>query len=63
MSRFGEEVLAPLNAVSDVEGCKHTGPQTVTTPTGFKAAYNDFDIILDHFSTHSQAICRPIRAV
>jgi len=43
MSRFGEEVLGPLNEVADVEGCKHTGPQTVTTPTGFKAAYNQFN--------------------
>ena len=38
-----DKVLGPLNEVADVEGCKHTGPQTVTTPTGFKAAYNQFN--------------------
>lgn len=42
MGKYGEGVLAPLNEVADSEGCKHTGPQTITTPTGFKEAYNTF---------------------
>ncbi|MEO8802944.1 MAG: acyl-CoA dehydrogenase C-terminal domain-containing protein [Rudaea sp.] len=39
-AKFSEQVLAPLNAVGDSEGCtfdKATG--NVTTPTGFKQAY------------------------
>ncbi len=42
-ARFNETVLAPLNAVGDSEGCgfdPNTG--AVTTPTGFKAAYDQF---------------------
>jgi alkylation response protein AidB-like acyl-CoA dehydrogenase len=37
--RFTEEVLAPLNAVGDKEGCVWREDRTVATPTGFKAAY------------------------
>ncbi|MFZ3004532.1 MAG: acyl-CoA dehydrogenase C-terminal domain-containing protein [Phenylobacterium sp.] len=37
--RFASEVLAPLNAVGDKEGCTWRPDNTVTTPTGFKAAY------------------------
>ncbi|MDO8799485.1 acyl-CoA dehydrogenase C-terminal domain-containing protein [Phenylobacterium sp.] len=37
--RFASEVLAPLNAVGDKEGCTWHSDNTVTTPTGFKAAY------------------------
>jgi alkylation response protein AidB-like acyl-CoA dehydrogenase len=39
-ARFCQEVLEPLNAVGDREGCRHD-PATaaVTTPTGFKDAY------------------------
>ncbi len=42
-ARFSEEVLAPLNAVGDREGCIYD-PETgsVTTPTGFKAAYSQY---------------------
>ncbi len=39
--RFAGEVLSPLNAVGDEEGC-HWSPQGVTTPTGFKQAYQQF---------------------
>ncbi|MET4726576.1 alkylation response protein AidB-like acyl-CoA dehydrogenase [Lysobacter enzymogenes] len=42
-ARFNETVLAPLNAVGDQIGCKHdkaTG--AVTTPPGFKQAYDQF---------------------
>ncbi|MGA9336013.1 MAG: acyl-CoA dehydrogenase C-terminal domain-containing protein [Rudaea sp.] len=42
-ARFSEQILAPLNAVGDAEGCrfdKATG--SVTTPTGFKQAYAQY---------------------
>jgi len=38
-AKFCEEVLAPLNAVGDKEGCHWLQDNTVTTPKGFKAAY------------------------
>ena len=39
-ARFCEEVLAPLNAVGDREGCHYDGTTAaVTTPEGFRAAY------------------------
>ena len=38
-ARFTSEVLAPLNAVGDKEGCRWNPDFTVTTPTGFKDAY------------------------
>ena len=37
--RFAAEVLAPLNAIGDKEGCTWRPDNTVTTPTGFKEAY------------------------
>ena len=37
--RFTGEVLAPLNAVGDKEGCRWSPDFTVTTPKGFKEAY------------------------
>ena len=38
--KFAAEVLQPLNAVGDREGCKlDKGTHEVTPPTGFKAAY------------------------
>jgi alkylation response protein AidB-like acyl-CoA dehydrogenase len=40
--RFAAEVLAPLNRVGDEEGCKHHPDGSVTTPTGFKQAYEQF---------------------
>lgn len=38
-AKFTEEVLAPLNAVGDHEGCTRHDDGSVTTPTGFKDAY------------------------
>ncbi|WLQ11601.1 acyl-CoA dehydrogenase C-terminal domain-containing protein [Hahella aquimaris] len=39
--KFAENILAPLNAVGDTEGCSwHEG--VVTTPKGFKEAYQQY---------------------
>ncbi len=38
-AKFSEEVLTPLNRVGDKEGCRRHDDGSVTTPTGFKAAY------------------------
>ncbi|WP_299974744.1 acyl-CoA dehydrogenase C-terminal domain-containing protein [uncultured Pseudoteredinibacter sp.] len=40
-AKFCENVLAPLNKVGDEEGCKWEDG-VVTTPTGFKEAYQQF---------------------
>ncbi|HET7817030.1 MAG TPA: acyl-CoA dehydrogenase C-terminal domain-containing protein [Sphingomicrobium sp.] len=40
--RFCEEVLAPLNRVGDEEGCKRADDGSVTTPPGFKEAWDQF---------------------
>ena len=37
--KFSSEVLLPLNVVGDQEGCTRHDDGTVTTPTGFKDAY------------------------
>ncbi|MBP7650246.1 MAG: acyl-CoA dehydrogenase C-terminal domain-containing protein [Phenylobacterium sp.] len=37
--RFSAEVLAPLNAIGDKEGCTWRPDNSVTTPKGFKEAY------------------------
>ena len=43
VSKLAEDVLAPLNMVGDAEGCKYDRTnKTVTTPTGFKEAYEQF---------------------
>jgi len=39
---FCEEVLAPLNAVGDRVGCVRHADGSVTTPPGFKEAYQQF---------------------
>jgi acyl-CoA dehydrogenase len=39
-AKFSEEVLTPLNRVGDKEGCKRAADGSVTTPKGFKGAYN-----------------------
>lgn len=39
--RFASEVLQPLNASGDAEGCRVT-PHGVTTPKGFREAYQAF---------------------
>ena len=38
-AKFTEEVLTPLNRVGDLEGCTRHDDGSVTTPTGFKDAY------------------------
>ena len=38
-ARFNSEVLAPLNAVGDREGCVWNSDNSVSTPNGFKEAY------------------------
>jgi alkylation response protein AidB-like acyl-CoA dehydrogenase len=40
--RFAAEVLAPLNRVGDEEGCVRHDDGSVTTPKGFKQAYDQF---------------------
>ena len=43
MAKLSENVLFPLNAVGDREGCVHDREaKTVRTPTGFKEAYKQF---------------------
>jgi alkylation response protein AidB-like acyl-CoA dehydrogenase len=41
-AKFVEGVLVPLNQVGDREGCTRHPDGSVTTPTGFKAAYKAF---------------------
>ena len=40
--RFAAEVLAPLNRVGDEEGCTRHEDGSVTTPPGFKEAWDQF---------------------
>ncbi|WP_181706317.1 acyl-CoA dehydrogenase C-terminal domain-containing protein [Chthonobacter rhizosphaerae] len=40
--KFAEEVLQPLNRVGDREGCRRHDDGRVTTPAGFKAAYDTY---------------------
>lgn len=41
-AKFVEAELLPLNQVGDQEGCSHQEDGSVTTPTGFKEAYQKF---------------------
>ena len=41
LAKFCENVLAPLNAIGDREGCQLNGHE-VKTPTGFRDAYQQF---------------------
>jgi len=41
-ARFCEEVLQPLNRVGDEHGCKRNDDGSVTTPPGFKDAWEQF---------------------
>ncbi|ARS25771.1 acyl-CoA dehydrogenase C-terminal domain-containing protein [Sphingomonas sp. KC8] len=41
-AKFCEEVLFPLNQVGDAHGCTRHADGSVTTPPGFKAAYDAF---------------------
>ncbi|APL94670.1 acyl-CoA dehydrogenase [Sphingobium indicum] len=40
--KVAAEILFPLNAVGDKEGCTRHPDGSVTTPTGFKAAYDTY---------------------
>src|SRR3954464_5679009 len=40
--RFAAEVLQPLNRIGDEVGCKRNDDGSVTTPPGFKQAYDQF---------------------
>ena len=40
--KLAEEVLQPLNQVGDQEGCTRHDDGSVTTPTGFKEAYDTY---------------------
>ncbi len=40
--KFSEEVVAPLNAVGDKEGCRMLDDGEVQTPPGFKEAYRQY---------------------
>jgi alkylation response protein AidB-like acyl-CoA dehydrogenase len=40
--RFASEVLAPLNASGDAQGCTRAADGSVTTPQGFKEAHRQF---------------------
>ncbi len=39
-AKFCEDVLAPLNRVGDKQGCRRAADGSVTTPLGFKDAYD-----------------------
>jgi alkylation response protein AidB-like acyl-CoA dehydrogenase len=41
-SKFSEEIVAPLNAVGDQEGCQMLENGEVKTPSGFKEAYQQY---------------------
>lgn len=41
-SRFCAEVIAPLNRVSDQQGCTRADDGSVSTPDGFRAAYASY---------------------
>ncbi|WP_449409901.1 acyl-CoA dehydrogenase C-terminal domain-containing protein [Methylobacterium komagatae] len=41
-AKLADEVLAPVNQVGDREGCTRHPDGRVTTPTGFKAAYDAY---------------------
>ena len=41
-AKLCEEVLAPLNRIGDVEGCRHHADGSVTTPQGFREAYEAY---------------------
>ena len=41
-AKFAENVLQPLNRVGDMEGCTRHDDATVSTPTGFREAYDQY---------------------
>lgn len=54
-AKFCENVLAPLNAVGDKEGCQWNDGE-VKTPTGFKEAYQQFVEAGWPSMTHAEAV-------
>ena len=42
VAKFCENELGPLNEIGDQEGCTWKDEQTVTTPTGYKAAHDQY---------------------
>ena len=41
-AKFAEQILQPLNRVGDEHGCKRNDDGSVSTPPGFKQAYDQF---------------------
>ena len=41
-AKFSEEVLSPLNQIGDQQGCTRHDDGSVTTPAGFKEAYQQY---------------------
>ena len=41
-AKLCEEVLPPLNRTGDIEGCTRHADGSVTTPKGFKEAYQQY---------------------
>ena len=52
--KFAAEVLAPLNLSGDQQGCTRHPDNTVSTPDGFKAAYDQF--VASGWGTLSQPV-------
>ncbi len=52
--KFAAEVLAPLNLPGDQQGCTRHADNTVSTPEGFKAAYDQF--VASGWGTLSQPV-------
>jgi len=42
MAKFSEDLLAPLNEVADEQGCTWVDENTLTTPDGYKEAYDQY---------------------
>ena len=40
--KFASEVIQPLNQIGDRDGCTRNPDGSVTTPAGFRAAYQSF---------------------
>src|SRR3954453_20902059 len=41
-AKLAEEVVQPLNRIGDIEGCRRHEDGSVSTPTGFRAAYRQY---------------------
>ena len=42
-AKFSANVIAPLNEIGDSEGCTYVDQHTIKTPSGFKAAYDQYN--------------------